>query len=68
MQGIFQYNNVLGSHLNAQQLCTGKAARPIPALENQWMLPSTEQYGCTPYFYSFYVKSAELRRFQTSYG
>jgi hypothetical protein len=68
MQGIFQYNNVLGSHLNAQQLCTGEAAHPIPPLENQRMLPSTGQYGCMPYFYSVYVKSAELRSFQTSPG
>jgi hypothetical protein len=68
MQGIFQYNNVLGSHLNAQQLQTGEAARPIQALENQRMLLSIGQYGCTPYFYSVYVKSAELRSFQTSDG
>jgi len=68
MQGIFQYNNVLDSHLNAQRLCTGEAARPIRALENQQTLPSTGQYGCTLYLYSIYVKSAEVRSFQTSHG
>jgi hypothetical protein len=62
MQGIFQYNNVLGLHLNAQQLHTGEAACQIRALENQWMLPSTGQYGCMPYFYSVYVKSAEMQQ------
>jgi hypothetical protein len=29
MQGIFQYNNVPGLHLNIQQLCTGEAVLSI---------------------------------------
>jgi hypothetical protein len=67
-QGIFQYNNVLGLDLNAQWLQTGEAVHPIQALENQVMLPGTGQYRCMPYFYSIYMKSAELRSFQTSDG
>jgi hypothetical protein len=65
MQGIFQYNNVPGSHLNVQQLRTGEAIRSIQTHENQLILPSTGQYGCTQYFYRLYVKSEKSRSFQT---
>jgi hypothetical protein len=68
MQGIFQYNNIPGLHLNVQQLHTGEAICSIRTHENQLVLPSTGQYGCTQYFCSVYVKSAKSRSFQTFDG
>jgi len=68
MQGIFQYNNVLGSPSQRTVSTHRRSLCPIRALENQHVSPGMGQYGCTQYFYDIYVKSAESRSFQTSHG
>jgi hypothetical protein len=64
-QGIFQYNNVLGSPSQAYYYVQERL-RSTPALENQHTSLDRGNTDVRQYFYDAYVKSAESRSIQTS--
>jgi len=68
MQGIFQYNNVLGSPSQGKTTKVQEKLRSTLALENQHVSLDRGNTDVCQYFYDVYIKSAESRSVRTSHG